>query len=65
MDDTEQRCPGIENGSEWSIKKKISIGPVQPRKVVNLERWIDLFETFPVGPNRYIQFQKEISGNFG
>ena len=29
---------------------------VQPKKVVNLERWADIFETFPVGTNRSIQF---------
>ena len=33
-----------------------SLRPVQPRKVVHLERWTDFFETFVVEPNRSIQF---------
>ena len=28
-------------------------------------RWTRFFETFPVGPNRSIEFWTEISGNFG
>ena len=39
--------------------------PVRPGKVVHLKRWTSFFETFPVGPNRSIEFWTEISGNFG
>ena len=39
--------------------------PVRPGKVVHLKRWTSFFETFPVGPNRSIEFQTEISGNLG
>ena len=37
----------------------------RPGKVVHLKRWTSFFETFPVGPNRSIEFWTEISGNFG
>ena len=47
MEDTEQRGPRIENGSEWSN------GTVHfdrtCKKEVLLERLTALFETFPVG----------------
>ena len=33
--------------------------------MVDLKRWTRFFETFPVGPNRSIEFWTEISGNFG
>ena len=33
--------------------------------MVHLKRWTRFFETFPVGPNRSIEFWTEISGNFG
>ena len=39
--------------------------PIRPGKVVHLKRWTSFFETFPVGPNRSIEFLTEISGNFG
>ena len=39
--------------------------PVRPGKVVHLKRWTSFFETFPVGPNRSIEFWTEISGNLG
>ena len=39
--------------------------PVRPGKVVHLKTWTSFFETFPVGPNRSIEFWTEISGNFG
>ena len=39
--------------------------PVRPGKEDHLKRWTSFFETFPVGPNRSIQFWTEISGNFG
>ena len=39
--------------------------PVRRGKVVHVLRWTTFFETFPVGPNRSIEFWTEISGNFG
>ena len=42
-----------------------NFGPVRPGKEVHLKRWSRFFETFPVGPNRSIEFWTEISGNFG
>ena len=33
--------------------------------MVHLKRWTRFFETFPVGPNRSIEFWTEIFGNFG
>ena len=39
--------------------------PVRPGKEDHLKRWTSFFETFPVGPNRSIEFWTEISGNFG
>ena len=54
MEDSEQRGPGIENESEWSN------GTVQFDRTGPTEkngRKVDhFFETFPVGPNRSIQF---------
>ena len=46
-----------------SIQPKLQ--PVRQGKVVHLKRWTRFFETFPVGPNRSIEFWTEISGNFG
>ena len=46
-----------------SIQPKFQ--PVRPGKVIHLKRWTRFFETFPVGPNRSIEFWTEISGNFG
>ena len=46
-----------------SIQPKFQ--PVRPGKVVHLKRWTRFFETFPVGPNRSIEFWTEIFGNFG
>ena len=46
-----------------SIQPKFQ--PVRPGKVVHLKRWTRFLETFPVGPNRSIEFWTEISGNFG
>ena len=57
----EQRGTGIEKVPEiakWN--GQFSGGPVQPRKVVHLERWTSFFETFPVGLNQSIQFWTEI-----
>ena len=55
-ENTAQRGTGIRMGRNGQMERSISIGPVQPKKVVHLERWADLFETFPVGPNLSIQF---------
>ena len=46
-----------------SIQPKFQ--PVRPGKEDHLKRWTSFFETFPVGPNRSIEFWTEISGNFG
>ena len=46
-----------------SIKSKFR--PVRPGKEDHLKRWTRFFETFPVGPNRSVEFWTEISGNFG
>ena len=46
-----------------SIQPKFQ--PVRQGKVVHLKRKTRFFETFPVGPNRSIEFWTEISGNFG
>ena len=53
----------IQNPRARSIQPKLQ--PVRPGKVVHLKRWTRFFETFPVGPNRSIEFWTEISGNFG
>ena len=50
-------------GRVRSIQPKFQ--PVRPGKLVHLKRWTRFFETFPVGPNRSIEFWTEISGNFG
>ena len=47
------------------IEQKFMIRPVQPKKGVHLKWWTFYSESFPVGPNRTIQFRTEISGNFG
>ena len=46
-----------------SIQPKFQ--PVRPGKEDHLKRWTRFFETFPVGPNRSIEFWTEISGNYG
>ena len=46
-----------------SIQPKFQ--PVPPGKEDHLKRWTRFFETFPVGPNRSIEFWTEISGHFG
>ena len=45
-----------------SIQPKFQ--PVRPGKLVHLKRWTRFFETFPVGPNRSIEFWTEISRKF-
>ena len=54
---------GIQNLGARSIQPKFR--PVRPGKEDHLKRWTSFFETFPVGPNRSIEFWTEISGNFG
>ena len=39
--------------------------PVRPGKEDHPKRWTRFFETFPVGPNRSIEFWTEITGKFG
>ena len=39
--------------------------PVRSGKLVHLKRWTSFFETFPVGPNRSIEFWTKISRNLG
>ena len=46
-----------------SIQPKFQ--PVRPGKEDHLKRWTRFSETFPVGPNRSIEFWTEISGKFG
>ena len=46
-----------------SIQPKFQTG--RPGKEDHLKRWTRFFETFPVGPNRSIEFWTEISGKFG
>ena len=53
----------VDRSRARSIQPKFQ--PVRPWKVVHLKRWTRFFETFPVGPNRSIEFWTEISGNFG
>ena len=53
----------IQNPRAQSIQPKFQ--PVRLGKVVHLKRWTRFFETFPVGPNRSIEFWTEISGTFG
>ena len=52
-----------KRGNRWTIQPKFQL--VRPGKVVHLKRWTRFFETFPVGPNRSIEFWTEIFGNFG
>ena len=49
----------------WARSIQPKFRPVRPGKVVHLKRWTSFFETFPVGPNRSIEFWTEIFGNFG
>ena len=51
--------------SLWARSIQPKFRPVRPGKVDHLKRWTSFFETFPVGPNRSIEFWTEISGNFG
>ena len=63
------RGAGIEMNASTLFLRARSIQPkfqpVRPGKEDHLKRWTRFFETFPVGPNRSIEFWTEISGNFG
>ena len=54
-------------GERWLWARSIQpkFRPVRPGKVVHVKKWTSFFETFPVGPNRSIEFWTKISGNFG
>jgi len=54
-------------GERWRWARSIQpkFRPVRPGKVVHVKRWTSFFETFPIGPNRSIEFWTKISGNFG
>ena len=45
-----------ETGTIWARSIQPKFQPVRPGKVVHLKRWTRFFETFPVGPNRSIEF---------
>ena len=49
----------------WARSIQPKFRPVRPGEEDHLNRWTSFFETFPVGPNRSIEFWTEISGNFG
>ena len=49
----------------WARSIQPKFRPVRPGKEDHLKRWTCFFETFPVGPNRSIEFWTEISRNFG
>ena len=51
--------------SPWARSIQPKFRPVRPGKEDRLKRRTCFFETFPVGPNRSIEFWTEISGNFG
>ena len=55
MEDTDQRGPGIENGSEWS-NGTVHLDRTGPTEKSGPPRWTDFSKTFPVGPNRSIHF---------
>ena len=50
---------------QWARSIQPTFRPVRPGKEDLLKRWTCFFETFPVGPNRSIEFWTEISENFG
>ena len=49
----------------WARSIQPRFQPVRPGKEDHLKRWTRFSETFPVGPNRSIEFWTEISGKFG
>ena len=51
-------------GTIWARSIQPKFQPVRPGKEDHLKRWTRFFETFPVGPNRSIEFWTEISGKF-
>ena len=61
---TSRSCEGVK-GSHRARSIQPKFRPVRPGKEDHLKRWTCFLETFPVGPNRSIEFWTEISGNFG
>lgn len=60
---TNSEVLGLRTGRKGETERSISIGPVEPSKVVhlenkivNLERWTRFFKTFPFEPSPSIQF---------
>ena len=47
-------------GKHWARSIQPKFQPVRPGKVVHLKKWTLFFETFPVEPNRSIEFWTEI-----
>ena len=58
-------CTLYLNERQWARSIRPKFRPVRPKKEDHLKRWTRFFETFPVGPNRSIEFWTEISGKFG
>ena len=50
---------------KWARPIQPKFRPVRPGKEDHLKRWTSFSETFPVGPNRSIEFWTESSENFG
>ena len=55
----------FQQDKHWARSIQTKFKPVRPGKEDHLKRWTSFFETFPVGPNRSIEFWTEISRNFG
>ena len=51
--------------SAWVRSIQPKFQPVRPGKEDHIKRWTRFSETFPVGPNRSIEFWTEIPGKFG
>ena len=49
----------------WARSIQPKFQPVRPGKEDHLKRWTRFFETFPLGPNRSIEFWTENCGKFG
>lgn len=43
LESTVQKILGLRMDRNGQMEQTISVGPVQPRKVVHLGRWIDFF----------------------
>ena len=62
---TKEKRAFLSGGWYWARSIQPTFRPVRPGKEDHLKRWTCFFETFPVGPNRSIEFWTEISGKFG